>query len=152
MVITKLRDVFIPQTCRECTKVKINVPKNPYDLTVFFKGIYIVAELKSGKQKSFSLDEKIIKGHQVKNLNKYKDYEKCYCGFIFNFANYDNQTFFLHINDYNNYILNPTQKSLPLAYCQEHGVEIESKLKKVKFKYNIEKLFADIKEKYKEDL
>jgi len=150
MVITKLRDVFIPQICRECTKTKINVPKNPYDLTIFYKNFYIIAELKSGQQKSFSLDEKIIKIHQVKNLNKYKDYTNCYCGFIFNFAKYDNQTYFLHINDYNNYILNPTQKSLPLAYCVEHGIEIENAIKKVKYKYNIEKLFENIKKRYME--
>jgi penicillin-binding protein-related factor A (putative recombinase) len=148
MVITKLRDVFIPQVCRECKIAKINVPKNPYDIVIFKSPIYIIAELKSGKQKSFSLDEKIIKTHQIKNLNKYKDYKNTFCGFIFNFANYDNQTFFLHINDFNNYVLNSTQKSLPLVYCQKHGIEIKNTIKKVKFKYDIDKLFEDIIQKY----
>jgi recombination protein U len=148
MVITKLRDVFVPQTCRECKISRINVPKNPYDLTIYHKGIYIIAELKSGKQRNFSLDEKIIKKHQILNLNKYKEYEGVYPGFIFNFASYDNQTYFLHIEDYNNYVLNPTQKSLPLAYCAEHGIKIENTIKKVKFKYNISKLFEDIIQKY----
>jgi len=149
MVITKLRDVFIPQTCRECKISRINVPKNPYDLTLYKSPVYMVLELKSGKQKSFSLDEKIIKAHQIKSLNKYKDYKNVFCGFIFNFASYDNQTFFLHIDDYNYYVEHPTQKSIPLSYIKEHGIEIKNNIKKVKYHYDIEGLIGNIIQKYK---
>jgi penicillin-binding protein-related factor A (putative recombinase) len=148
MIITKLRDVYIPQVCRTCKIARINVPKNPYDILLFQHGIYLILELKSGKQKSFSLDEKIIKEHQIKNLNKYKDYKNVFPGFIFNFVNYDNQTYFLHINDFNYYLEHPTQKSIPLEYIKENGLKIENKIKIKKYKYDLEKLINDIIEKY----
>jgi len=146
MVITKLRDVFLPQECRVCNK--IHLPKNPYDMVIFKSPSYLVAELKSGKQKSFSLNEKIIKSHQIKSLNKYKDYKNCYCGFIFNFVSYDNQTFFLHIDDFNLYVSTTTAKSIPLKYIEENGIKIDNKIKKIKYHYFIDKLFEDLEKKY----
>lgn len=146
--IHRQRDVFIPSECRQCKdktgKPKIMLPRNYFDFLIYKKPDLILCELKSTKQKSVSLDEKIIKKHQTTGLQKFEEYEGIICGFIFNFVEYDNQTYFLHINDFVRFIENTTRKSIPLNYCKEHGIEIENKIKKVNYKYNLEKLFEDI--------
>lgn len=149
MVIIKSRDVFIPPSCRTCKINQIHLPPNLWDFTIYYNNMLLICELKSTKQKSIQYDnEKIIKKHQVKYLNKYKNYNGVMSGFIFNFANYDNFTAFLHIDDFNKYVENPTQKSIPLSYIKEHGIEIKNNIKKVKYHYYLDLLFNDIKKKY----
>jgi recombination protein U len=146
--IHRQRDVFIPPECRQCKdktgRPKIMLPKNPFDFLIYKKPDLILCELKSTKQKSISLDEKIIKKHQTHSLQKFEEYEGITCGFIFNFYKYNNQTYFLHIDDFVRFIENTTRKSMSLDYCSEYGILIENTLKKVNFKYNLGKLFEDI--------
>jgi len=146
ILVHRQRDVYIPPECRKCNK--IHVPKNPFDFIIFQSPFLILTELKSSGAKSISLDEKIIKKHQIDNLSKFNKYEKTICGFIFNFRNYDNQTYFVDIEDFVQFAKEASRKSIPLDYCKDVGISVENKIKKVNYKYNLEKLFEDINSKY----
>jgi len=141
MIIIKNRDVFLPPVCRTCNVANIHLPAGLWDFTVYKYPILILLELKSTQSKSFSFDEKIIKAHQIKSLIKYKDYNGISSGFVFNFAKYDNLTYFLDIKDYVNFTEATDRKSIPLDYIEQKGVKILNQQKKVHYKYDIEGLF-----------
>jgi penicillin-binding protein-related factor A (putative recombinase) len=146
ILVHRQRDVYIPPECRKCNK--IHVPKNPVDFIIFKTPILILTELKSSGQKSISLDEKIIKKHQSASLLKFVNYEKICSAFIFNFRNYDNQTYLVHIDDFIKFVKEGSRKSIPLSYCEEVGIKLENKIMQVNYKYNLNKLFDDINSKY----
>ena len=108
----------------------------------------LISELKSTAQKSISFDEKIIKENQIKSLNKFNEYPYVIGGFIVNFRNYDNQTYFVDIEDFMKFKEESNRKSIPLDYCKEIGIEIHNKIKKVNYKYDLEGLFTNIYQKY----
>lgn len=149
ILVHRQRDVFLPPECRACNK--IHLPKNPFDLILYKQPTLILAELKSTGQKSISLDEKIIKKHQSLSLLKFSDYKGVICGFIFNFREFNNATFFIGIQDFMSFVEKAERKSIPLAYCQEVGIEVDQQLKKTRYKYNILKLFNDINKKEKDN-
>ena len=146
--IHRQRDVYIPPQCRTCDKAKIVVPKNPFDFLLFSPPLLILAELKSGKQKSFSFSEKIIKEHQIKSLEKSCLYNLIIPGFIFNFSEINNETYFLHINDFISFKNNTSRKSIPYDYIKTEGLFINNKIKKVNYKYDLEKFIGDVCKKY----
>jgi len=102
-------------------------------------------ELKSTSAKSISFDNKIIKEHQIKGLekinNKYKD---IICGFIFNFYNYNNQTYFVDIEDFIKFLKETDRKSIPLDHCKNIGIEVENKILRTNYRYDIDKLIRNI--------
>lgn len=124
------------------------MPRSQYDYAIFNNGILLISELKSTAQKSISFDEKIIKENQIKSLNKFNEYPYVIGGFIVNFRNYDNQTYFVDIEDFMKFKEESNRKSIPLDYCKEIGIEIHNKIKKVNYKYDLEGLFTNIYQKY----
>lgn len=126
-------------------------PKNEVDLLIFKNSILFPLEMKSTKSKSLSFSKSIIKPQQIKKLTEWTQFKNVIPGFLINFRSNDNKTFFLHIDDFNYYKENPIMKnksSIPFAYCEQEGIEIEHKLKKVNYTYNIKKFINDVKEKY----
>ena len=142
-------------------KPKASVSKNDYDSFIYRKPNLFPTEFKSTAQKSISFDEKIIKSHQIKALTNAATYEGLIAGFIFNFREYSNQTYFVHIEDFNkikyiadNGITDHTyeskinKSSIGLDTCREVGVEIKNVKKKVKYRYYIGQMLDELAEKY----
>lgn len=138
--------------CMECPHNKTSFSvKNEFDCFLYKTGILLILELKSTLSKSLSFGESIIKPQQIKKLTEFAQYYNVFPGFIINFRTDNNNTYFLHINDFNEYIKNPykkNKKSIPINYCQEVGIEIKNWQKKVNYRYNIDKFIKDIYQRY----
>jgi penicillin-binding protein-related factor A (putative recombinase) len=141
----RIKDTFIPAKFRK----QIRVSKNKYDFILFSASHLFPVELKSTKAKSISMQESVIKEHQIKSLEEALNYDNTVPGFIFNFREPDNRTFFVHIGDFITYKdiaenqLDHTYKSkinkssIPIAICEEIGIEIGSELKRTKYAYDM---------------
>lgn len=152
----KIKDIHIPFQYRS----KIKLPQNEYDNFIFSKGILAPLELKSTEKKSISFAENIIRPHQIKNLTIANGYDGVIAGFLFNFRECDNQTFFVHIQDFNTYKKiaekqlehvyesKVNKSSIPIDICKEIGIEIENKKIRTTYKYDVNKLIENIKERY----
>lgn len=141
----RIKDVFIPPELRD----KIRVPKNKFDNYIFKNGWLFPCELKSTGQKSISFDEKIIKEHQIDNLYKTTQYnDQIISGFIMNFRNYDNQTYFIHILDFIEFKNSTDKKSISLDVCSKVGTKINNQIKKVHYHYDILEFISKAIHKY----
>lgn len=141
----RIKDVCVPPELR----AKINIPQNKYDNLVFHWEHLFPLELKSSGQRSVSFSEKIIKQHQIDNLLEASEYENVVPGFVFNFRNYDNRTFFVHITDFieykdtiekkrvSTYKSKINKNSISLDICGEIGIEIKNQLKRTNYSYDI---------------
>lgn len=141
-------------------KPNARVSKNDFDSFIYRKPNLFPIEFKSTKSKSISFEEKIIKKHQIEALKEAVEYDGLIAGFIFNFREYDNATYFVHINDFLHYKniaeneLEHTYKSkvnkssIPLDICKEIGVEVVNVKKVRKYRYYINKLLDELIEKF----
>lgn len=128
---------------------------NPYDYFMLYEGFFIPMELKSTKDKSFSIQSekeengKDIKYHQIKSLEKAQKYKNVISGFILDFRNYD--TYWLSIYDFEKIIEKTKKKSINLKEVEDNGgVKINKKLMKVNYKYDVLELLQNLL-KAKED-
>ena len=151
--VYRVRDVFVPPELRS----RIEIPEIPYDY-IIANGIIIPAELKSTQEKSLSF--KMIRKNQIDGLGRAQQYLNTFPGFIFNFRDYNNRTYYVHIKDFlyyqrvvageaaNPYRWKVNAASMPLEICADIGVPVDNKLLKVHYRYDIPKLINDVKEKY----
>ena len=146
--IYKIKDMFVPPECRVCKKSSMKIGPNEFDFIMYKHPYLFTLELKSTKQKSIQITEKIIKEHQINALKKSTKYEGVIAGFVFNFLNYDNQTFFVHINDFV-WLLEEKKKSISLNFCQKVGTRINNKLLSVNYEYDIVEFVQSVGEKYR---
>lgn len=124
---------------------------NPYDCFVLYDGNFIATELKSTHGTSFSFEKegsgsgnKMIKLSQINGLADVSNYKNAYAGFIFNFRNVS-RTYFLDIKSFMEFYNSTTKFSINEKDIIEYkGVLIESKLLKIRYRYNVEKLLNDI--------
>lgn len=152
----RVRDVFIPPDLRN----RIRTPTNKYDALIFRKPYLFPMELKSTKQKSISFSESIIKSHQITNLVEANKSEGVIAGFLMNFRNENNDTYFIPIDKFveykniaengldHNYKSRVNKSSIPIGICEEIGVKLHSVKKKVKYRYFVNKLLDELIEKY----
>jgi penicillin-binding protein-related factor A (putative recombinase) len=141
-------------------KPNARVSKNDFDSFIYRKPNLFPIEFKSTQNKSVSFEEKIIKSHQIEALKEAVEYDGLIAGFIFNFREYENATYFVHINDFlaykniaeneleNTYKSKINKSSIPLDICKEIGVEVRNVKKKVRYRYYINKLLDELIEKY----
>lgn len=127
---------------------------NPYDFLLFENGYLFPMELKSTKSTSISIqmtDEKgkDIKRHQIISLTQSREHEGVLAGFLFDFRNERiNKTYWMDIRDFNEYMSHTTKKSInPADIVQYHGIEVNKTLLRVRYKYDVVKLLADIVER-----
>jgi len=116
-------------------------PQNNYDAFMFYSPLFFALELKSTKGTSFSFtgNTPMIKQHQIKGLLDASRFDNVVAGFIFNVRNV-NATYFMSIVHFDNYINNTTKKSInENDIIQNNGLLIDSKLVRVKYKYDIGK-------------
>ena len=141
-------------------KPNIRISPNAYDYFAYTNGFLFAMELKTTKSKSLSFSDKIVKPHQIAALSKASTYKGVISGFLINFREYDNQTFFVHIDQYNTYRSvaensfehtyqsKVNEKSIPLDICKEIGIEIFNIKKRTRYTYGMKKLFDELIEKH----
>ena len=151
----RVRDVNLPPDVR----MRVKLPQNKYDCLLFYNGYLFPVEMKSTKGKSVSFSESIIKANQIENLKEATDYEDVIAGFLFNFREPDNKTYFVHIDEFlkykniaenqldHTYINKINKSSIPIKICEEIGIEIKSVKKRVRYRYlikdGLDKLIED---------
>jgi penicillin-binding protein-related factor A (putative recombinase) len=144
----RVRDVMLPPDVR----MRVKLPQNKYDCLLFYKNHLFPVEQKSTKSKSISFSESIIKQHQIDNLVEAATYPDVIAGFLFNFREPNNRTFFVDIHkfvEYKNIAENELEHtyeskvnkaSIPIDICEEIGIEVTSVRKKVHMRHYINKL------------
>jgi penicillin-binding protein-related factor A (putative recombinase) len=142
-------------------KPNFKLPQNKYDSLLYYKDHLFPIEMKSTKGKSFSFSESIIKQHQIDNLVEAVKYEGVIAGFLFNFREPNNETYFVDIESFvkykhiaenqleHTYQNKINKSSIPIGICREIGIEVHNVKKKVKYRYYLNKLFDELIEKYK---
>lgn len=122
---------------------------NPFDCLLFSSPYLFPIELKSTKGTSFSFkgSSPMIKKTQIEGLTHAVEYKNIIAGFIFNFREPTNRVYFLHINNFNEFAESTTKSSINEKDIVASGaVEIESKLKKVKYTYHIKEFIEKFRE------
>jgi penicillin-binding protein-related factor A (putative recombinase) len=143
--VHRIKDINLPFDLRS----RVKLPQNQYDSILFYNGWLLPIEFKSTKSKSISFSESIIKEHQIQSLKDATEYEKVIPGFIFNFREPDNETFFIHIDEFvkykniaenqldHTYESKINKSSIPMAICKEIGIEIENEKKRTRYFYDV---------------
>jgi penicillin-binding protein-related factor A (putative recombinase) len=141
-------------------KPKFKLPQNKYDSLMYYNDYLFTIEMKSTKSKSISFSESIIKQHQIDNLLESSKFDGVISGFLFNFREPDNKSYFVHINEFVKYKhiaenqLEHTYKSkinkssIPIGICQEIGIELRNVKKVKKYRYYLKMLFDELIKKY----
>jgi len=122
---------------------------NPFDVLLFSNPFLFTLELKSTKGTAFSFKGKtpMIKASQIKGLTESSKFEGITSGLIFNMREPYNRTYFLHINNFNEFVKSTTKSSINEKDILAAGaIEIRSKLKVVKYSYYIREFINEIKE------
>lgn len=90
-------------------------------------------ELKSHKGQSIPFSA--IRLKQVEELSKIQ-HEKINSYFVFNFRDFAN-TYCVQATKVKEFMETSTRKSIPLSWCEEHGIKIEQQKKKVTWRYDL---------------
>lgn len=154
----RLKDQSLPPDLRS----RVPVSRNKYDCIMFDSGHLLTLELKSTGQKSVSFDEKIIKQHQIDNLIDAATYPNVISGFLINFREFENFTFFIHINEFVKYkqaaqteskehtYVKLNKSSIPLEVCEHIGIKINNYKMKTKYHYHIREFISEAIKKFGE--
>lgn len=94
-------------------------------------------ELKSHKGSSIPFS--CIRKNQIEEMSKI-DHKKIKTYFIFNFREKE-KTYGIEAKKLKEYMKNTDRKSIPLAWCEENGIYIDSEKKKVRYKYLLNDFF-----------
>lgn len=125
---------------------------SPYDAEIFKSPYLLCCELKSTISTSFSIPEnekdntKKIKAKQVQGLYDVSEYENVFPGFIFNFRNNNNNTYFMSINSFLDFTDNTDKKSINESDIIKYKdtIIINNNLKKVHYTYDINNIFEEV--------
>ena len=155
--IYRIKDTDTSYNHTETSKYTHN---NLCDYFMYYNGILYALELKSTCYKSigFELDpkkpQKMIKSHQIEGLTKLIPYEGIVAGFVFNFRDEDRgdeQTYFMRIEDFNEFVYNTDKKSINAGDIVIYGgILVENTKQRKWFTYNVDKMIEDIKEEFLE--
>lgn len=114
--------------------------QNICDFMVMARDNLLLLELKS--HAGASIPFSCIRKNQIEEMTKIK-HPKIKAYFILNFRD-NERTYAILATDLKEYMNNTERKSVPISWCLENGVEIESQKKKVRFRYNLTKFFNSI--------
>jgi recombination protein U len=126
--------------------------KNDYDCFMFLSPNFFPLELKSNQGTSFSIQKekeekgKDIKLHQIEGLTKASQYPDSYAGLLLNFRKTEH-TYWLNIKNFNKFNESNAKKSINENDVIKYGgLLVPQKLKKVRYRYDIDKMIEMIKE------
>ena len=134
--------------------------KNPYDNIMFAKRYLFTLELKSTKGTSLSFwrddfEDKtksqtfLLHKHQIFGLVQADKFAEVVSGFIINFRETTNHTYFWHINDFLEYTNKLDKKSFNESdVINGNGLLIKQTLKKVNYEYDVNNFVVDCVKKY----
>lgn len=114
---------------------------NMCDCEMFDGNRLFLLELKSVTGKSLPFTN--IKDHQLNELVEAHHYKNIVAGFIIEFSSID-RCFYISAKDMAYYMNNSGRKSIPLAYLESKGLEIEVKKLRVNIRLNIEKFIKEV--------
>lgn len=124
---------FILFNCKTKTLYALELKTTINSLTFWRKDFE-----EDGKKKNFN-----IKKNQILGLKKWSKHWMN-CGFVMNFRNKDNRTFFVDIIDFLNYTDKLDKKSINMNdVLQMNPIEIENKLMRTNYKYDLEKFLDE---------
>ena len=137
--------------------------QNPCDALLFQDGLLLALELKTTKDKSYSVEmEKNtnktakIHYHQVEGLREFAKYKGIVPGFVLNYRikegtpEYTELTYFIHINDFDRMMGEINKKSFTILDLLKYSpIKIESTKKRTNFKYDIGSFLIELNKKYK---
>jgi recombination protein U len=112
--------------------------KNICDCELYYKHLFLL-ELKSTKEKRIPLS--MIRDNQIKELTEAGHFEGILPGFVVNFRS-EEETYFLDIWAFNDFVEQETRKSIPLQYFRDNCLKIEQERKRVRYKYNLNTLLS----------
>jgi len=126
--------------------------KNDYDCYMYLSPNFFPLELKSNQGTSFSIQKtkeekgKDIKLNQIQGLTHASQYPDSYSGFLLNFRSVEH-TYWLDIRRFNEFNNVTDKKSINEKDVIEYGgLLVPQKLKKVRYKYDIDKMIEMIRE------
>ena len=139
--------------------------QNPCDAFLFDKGTLLALELKTTKDKFYTFEKEKgtnktakIHYHQIEGLREFAKYKGVVPGFVLNYRinegtpNYNELTYFIHINDFDRMINELNKKSFTMLDLLKYSpIKIESMKKRTNFKYGIGSFLDEIKNKYGEE-
>jgi len=116
---------------------------NICDMEIFYQGKLVLLELKSVLKSSLPFGN--IKNSQLEGLTKAfnKNANHMFIGFLINFRDHE-ETYFMSIEQFNQYIIEADRKSIPIDYCRDNCILVEQKKKKVRYGYDIEKFMDSL--------
>ncbi|MBC5688219.1 hypothetical protein H8S37_04655 [Mediterraneibacter sp. NSJ-55] len=86
-----------------------------------------------------------IKKNQIVGLQKWSKYSNVICGFILNFRNKNNATYFVNIKDFLQYTSTLLKKSINYNdVLQMNPVNIENDKKRTRYRYNIDNFLLEV--------
>ena len=112
---------------------------NMCDFIGFFKGHLFCMELKSTKNHSLPIGN--IRKKQIKELLEAESKENVHAMIIINFRNekmMTNNTYAIPIKNVEKFLAEKKRKSIPIEWCQEHGIEVRNEIKVKHYKYFVE--------------
>jgi len=121
-------------------------PKQPYDCFMFVTPKFFALECKSTNSTSFSFKgaSPKIKQHQIDELLKASLYSNVVAGFIFNFRNENNDTYFLDITNFLVFCQMNDKSSINLNDIIKYGgTKIENEILRTRYRYHIEKFINE---------
>ena len=107
---------------------------NMCDCMMFDGNKLYLLELKSHKGKSIPFSA--IRQNQLDELSKASTYKNIIAGFVIHFADIGT-TYFCKADDVLYFIAHEERKSIPISWCEEWGIQIFGKLKKVNYSWDI---------------
>ena len=103
---------------------------------------YFYLELKSTKSTSIPLS--MIRQNQIEGLLKASSHN-LKAGFIVNFRNKNNDTFFITIGNFNIMINSLSKKSFNVSDLENFGaIRIYNELRRTRYRYNINELISEV--------
>ncbi|MGL5244215.1 MAG: Holliday junction resolvase RecU [Sarcina sp.] len=110
---------------------------NICDFIVMGKNYLYLLELKSTAGNSIPFGN--FRQSQVKEMDKINK-EKVKAYFVINYRK-SNKTYALDAHVVKDYIDNANRKSIPIDFAKNHGIEINSSIKRVRYEYDLENFF-----------
>jgi recombination protein U len=112
---------------------------NICDFIVMARDLLLLLELKSHTGTNFPIS--CIRKNQIEDMSKVS-HKKIKPYFLINFKDIQS-TYAVEASSLKDFIENTSRKSIPIKWCIEHGTEIPSEKKRVRYRYDLGPILID---------